>query len=1305
MIKKINYLKNAIPRYSSERARLYFSKENSTKVVLPGDEDILLKKSTSKGTVFFTRNYKGKDAILLFDGNSIEVLYTGIDLNFNSDIEADVINSNDVFYLFFVDGVNSDRLLVYNKTYTTAAEMNLIKDQPNIKATWQVKRGGSLKQGNYTFYARTYNDYVYSDYNRITETIVISDYIPSFEKEYVDKVINIYLSESYDQVEYALLYYPVNSNQPYVYYLGVNGNFYGLSSINGLITSLTLDDLFVKKLPYDKSKTINIFGNTIIKANTKIPWLNVSELQQKANKITVKFIVNQHDIEDKAFPTFMPNEVIELGIKYKIKNVWSPVMHIPGRKSDIFNREFIIKGNANVHRRNKVNSFSWDKELLTVVDTVTENNTIHINEVGFTEISIASDYKPFTIDIQSYNGKTTITSSIPIEGTVILESDTEAITYSVNDIMEGFTQITNVQLDLTHLDISTGYVLNLKTNVSGVGIYNLQFDYPSRQIITVGSKLPRWQVYNTAILEEDQGYLGYYEELQDYPDIKGFNGEPVYPIGKIRRHQMPDAMLVPSQINNKIQTIDLKFENIELPEGCTKYELVYYNPKTVSGHGVFYVPRLDSVGNTPVLVPADQYNQYLFSPLQGANNINSTQHLLGHVPDFSIDGYSEYQYLKPEYIISSFYNVTNFNDTEDPEYGKLRSLTELNTFVSIINANRYVVDRGALVPFNTRFIIDQYTLLNDYNQELTVLKLNHELPPLSLPYHAIYYFMSFKKFPNFFLFGNIPYTSLKQSTFTDKTAIVLGDAYISKVGFRQTLHNEFNFIEEGQDPRRDHTSTTLLMFYLPSYTNYRNLYEDYEVAVSAKGNASFEVARTFRYYQSNYDKYLQLYYNFPNRWAYPSNASLYNHKEISFGLIPREQIYKTGPRNTETLIVKYNSFVKNGLLNLDVGVGANDYKDIYNFNEPILAIRSNSQYIWAFGKNKVSVLFKNTQNLTSEDGNVRLGFGTFLQQPEESDSSYINPGIGCQDIRSICVIPGGIFWIDSIRKRAFIFRDNFEIVDSPEFNEFLRDQIFYERTIGRNGSYIDCEYDAYYERVLVSSRNFKRILNDFDYSNKESYENHSFSVAYYLGYKLYILLDSKPLFYFNQNKLYSYADYIYEHLRDDFLGNIYGKNSDLEIELSLVYDTASMIRFIALDIEVSDVILGSDRPSYSELEQIILQIYTRTGTTDIRRYLKRVPDLNLDMYTFYYSMSYYMLNLFLDVAGSDVINWDWNLLKDKIDFYYGYIKNYGISLTKSDKENPLYGRVFYIRLRFPVNEFQIISYFETYVDEVPLLIN
>lgn len=322
-----------------------------------------------------------------------------------------------------------------------------------------------------------------------------------------------------------------------------NSDVYEFTGLEDTI-EVTLEDIAVPKIIFNKVGSITQTDNRLIIANTEEVIKDYSELQRVASKVHVNWMSNHME---KMFPgnidgdsfqtdastgkfsfeylTYARDEVYALGIVFIFNDgSESPVFHIPGRPANIgviasitFNNAAMsLIGNNDLHVRNQVPlGEPWDRQLLTVVASgVVPNGTTEVREVNVAHIPLVEF-----------------------------------------------------------------------TNPAGPRL---------------GNTIERWKVFNTATsnavfpwinrFDPLGGILGFYEGNQTYIDILDCNGISIWgddldgnPLAgeKIRHHRMPDSTLFPiddddSLPDSTIFPIRLQISNVDVPAALASEIQGYY---------------------------------------------------------------------------------------------------------------------------------------------------------------------------------------------------------------------------------------------------------------------------------------------------------------------------------------------------------------------------------------------------------------------------------------------------------------------------------------------------------------------------------------------------------------------------------------------------------------------------------------------------------------------------------------------------------------------------------------------------------
>jgi len=283
---------------------------------------------------------------------------------------------------------------------------------------------------------------------------------------------------------------------------------------------VTEDEVTVPKQVYSVSCVQEQINGRLIRANLKEENLDWSLVQMAANTIEAEFSFIEEEAETEAGinsknpnyyavnRSYMRDEVYAFGIVLKLANgVYSPAFHIPGRealvRADLLPSyaaaaptSVITAGNGNIHNRNQVPASEDEWDWQLLEATLNPSPAI----------KWTNDY---------------------------------------NQVSGGFDPDTQIIFDnVAHLGL-TSYI----DDVLGYG----------RAPGFGGALIPRWMVFNTAILYNGftstyptRGKMAFHQLNTRYPKITDCDGNFIYPVDPndptetayIRHHKFPDVGII-----------------------------------------------------------------------------------------------------------------------------------------------------------------------------------------------------------------------------------------------------------------------------------------------------------------------------------------------------------------------------------------------------------------------------------------------------------------------------------------------------------------------------------------------------------------------------------------------------------------------------------------------------------------------------------------------------------------------------------------------------------------------------------------
>ena len=544
-------------------------------------------------------------------------LVVDVNLNFQSDkyIQGKwrLLNLCEVV-IYFVDGINTDKSININRLeqYTVNNVDNITANNhpsfegwntdlfnleqgyshPKIKLKKVNPTGGRVKLGSYHFAIQYVNaNQDVSNYIAFSQGVLVSqlnnDYnlIQGGDPLFTDIRASIDiaiedLDTRYEQFNIIVIETTEGISEPYKVATlqtqngTINYTFRGLSEDS---IPLSLIDIAVDKVPYDRSETLEISNKRLFRGNLKEKDYVWGKFQQAANNIQTKYftraiehsvVENNYSGESDARMTFdlkgyMRDEIYALGVVWVFKNgSTSPVFHIPGRaKSQIVNNVTLP-------------SLEVDKAVNFQPEDLRAHNRYPTIVGGFPQNILPSTWDSKLIsEINIANGN--LNNEFKNDGLAIDGAterwqvyNTALNTWNVIDDVNGGSFPNQSRLNtLRNSIITNNWMERDSTNLVG-------------------------NVFST-------GFLAYWESDLDYPNVE-CDGQRVFPEGKIRHHKMPDTTLEPHFYNiwdnMFILPLGLDFYNINPPQEYEDDIAGFYivraerteDNKTVLDKGIIY---------------------------------------------------------------------------------------------------------------------------------------------------------------------------------------------------------------------------------------------------------------------------------------------------------------------------------------------------------------------------------------------------------------------------------------------------------------------------------------------------------------------------------------------------------------------------------------------------------------------------------------------------------------------------------------------------------------------------------------------
>lgn len=515
-----------------------------------------------------------------------ELKYDSIDLNFrdnNPIISTYRINYKNEILVYFVDGLNDDRLINISQPNTldldiSMLSMNSSEVKPSITVE-SIDSGGIIKSGQY-FVAVAYKDI--NDFQTGTSEfslpISISDspYQISNSRQYINtigsqpdsattKKLVINIKDIDPRYNRAIIYtVQITDTETKIFKsndLTIQGNqlrheFTGFNDIED--TTIDLNDLIVSRVNYYASHIINQRDNRLIRGNSKIKE-SLINYQEYANNIKVQYSVE---------------EVI----------------------ASNYNMRYNFIEGANIPANEGIPTLSRKASSI--------------------------DYYAISPEYLSKTG-----NSLEITSKTFMRDEVYAlgVSFELND---------GTETDVFHIPGRTPN--NMVSTLSGVGEFNKNYggqsDWDDGNAPSPVSNMKRWQVYNTAIKRSNRGELAYWRSSEEYPKGYGFpeDGEKSESGNSyVRHHKMPSDVLEPITrtqiVNSDSKTkeyitykryIKLYVSNIEIPDDIkhivTKIKFHYvkrdYTNKSIISKGLLFNTFRTSGFNGVRQAP--QFNQF-----------------------------------------------------------------------------------------------------------------------------------------------------------------------------------------------------------------------------------------------------------------------------------------------------------------------------------------------------------------------------------------------------------------------------------------------------------------------------------------------------------------------------------------------------------------------------------------------------------------------------------------------------------------------------------------------------------------------
>lgn len=297
------------------------------------------------------------DYIYNYKENLIVTFTEGTDESAN---ETRIINLTDPFY----DGNNGDDTAIgYDITIDEVDSFNLIPNVTYPELQLEVKDGGNLKTGAYQIAIKyRLDDGTYTNYSPLSTSLIVCG---NYEEDYalgieINKNITISFRNSgikYKHCRFAIVYITDEAQLSYeTDDISINGvsTTHIVSDVSYLST-ISLDDIFIKNISYIRDNTLVNFNNRLIRGNVKT--LDYSKLDSELKEFTE----NHLDVQLSWNPTpnyinttrryFKSGEVYVLYAGYyDYKGDLVNIYHIPWKENTYNIESFPIGSSAiNAH--------------------------------------------------------------------------------------------------------------------------------------------------------------------------------------------------------------------------------------------------------------------------------------------------------------------------------------------------------------------------------------------------------------------------------------------------------------------------------------------------------------------------------------------------------------------------------------------------------------------------------------------------------------------------------------------------------------------------------------------------------------------------------------------------------------------------------------------------------------------------------------------------------------------------------------------------------------------------------------------
>ncbi len=953
------------------------------------------------------------------------------------------------------------------------------------------------------------------------------------------------------------------------------------------------DTLLQPRVQYDTSRVMEQVQGRLTRANLVETKRDYSNYQKYASKIGTKYVISTEETKSE-----QGDEVIAKGIVYiHSDGSLSPPFHVVGRSKlphdsqeveltiyDPIIEAGILPDFESIDLDVIITNSPYSLTATYITMQYTFSDTI---DYGRVLLKNAQRESPLAAG-QGYVFRELSTSG---NITATLENTEEQIILEFTFIYNGRVYKKTHAVSLTFTG-TLSFESNKSSSVEKWNLYNTAVKDTTPETGYVSS-----------------GLMGYYEVSNLYenpPEYCGndfwgldVNGEPL--LGTpIRHHRMPDRVIEPivGSDDRVRRYIGVKYYNIEYPNDDVVGHFFVTSVRTpsnstVSASGIMlpYNYRISSIPGTAYL--EGRYTHYIPNSFDDDQPFNDyVQNIITHeyLTDsriargsfVKINGYykSTYDDYRPEF--NQFF-AQGLGYTNLEFYGKHHTISGFN----VAQENIPLIDSWNLPARGSYLGIPNYS----YTSKFNILNLGN-LPTEDLTFSTnranwnyVYIKNDAPVYTNIYsilyrLSHSTPYT------ITDSNVTFNGDVFISRMDITNVSYMNINGgnIFESTDVGIEYELIRNVIIESPYNMDYRlqgtdcNTYFDTSLIDEAGtffGGIDFYMQnKTCEIIKADSSRRWKLRDSFCPEWyGYNKDFSvqntyrqftplLFNYDYCSRCLnkYPNRIIWSE-VQSEEQTSDSYRMFKP--LNYFDIPPHRGEIADM-NYKENNLVVRTDQSSF---------LLQPNPQSLQASGTSIYLGTGEFLSLPPMELMSTDLGYAGQQHILDSINTPQGLVWIDQNAGKIFSFTGQLEEISrykmyhwfdnnlKSEFESYMRENGF-----DYNKDQFGCRlaYDPKTERLIIHKIDYKprfkkspnvifsdgRFIidgNPISYTNKDYFENRSFTMSYSFRTKMWISWHSyqPDHMYYNANTYFTtIGNQIWSHDNYYKFGNYYGQSFD-----------------------------------------------------------------------------------------------------------------------------------------------------------------